>query len=61
MSLLSASPNGSNHQGLFTIQFTPATYFLVMLTIEDLVKFDKRNLILIFAKLTLNYKKQLNL
>ena len=60
MSLLSASPNGSNHQGLFTIQFTPAAYFLVMLTIEDLVKFDRRNLIL-FAKLTLNYKKQLNL
>jgi hypothetical protein len=45
ISLLSWSINASNHQYRFMIQFMPAVYFLVILAIENLIKFDRNNLI----------------
>jgi len=45
ISLLSWSTNASNHQERFIIQFMPAAYYLVILAIENLIKFDRNNLI----------------
>jgi 4-amino-4-deoxy-L-arabinose transferase-like glycosyltransferase len=45
ISLLSWSTNASNQQYRFMIQFMPAAYFLVILAIENVIKFDKNNLI----------------
>jgi 4-amino-4-deoxy-L-arabinose transferase-like glycosyltransferase len=61
LSLLSWSTNASNHQFRFMIQFMPAAYFLVILAIENLIKFDRNNLIFLKSKNqnhTLNHKQQ---
>lgn len=49
-SLIFWSANTSNHQERFMIQFMPATYFLVILAVENLIKFNKNNLIFIKSK-----------
>jgi len=45
ISLLSWSTNASNQQYRFMIQFMPAAFFLVVLAIENMIKFDRNNLI----------------
>jgi 4-amino-4-deoxy-L-arabinose transferase-like glycosyltransferase len=50
ISFLSWSTNSSNHQFRFMIQFMPAAYFLVMLTIENLVRYDGNNFIFVRSK-----------
>ena len=50
ISLLSWSTNQSNFQYRFMIQFMPAAYFLVILAIENLIKFDRNNLIFLKSK-----------
>jgi hypothetical protein len=45
ISLLSWSTNASNHQYRFMIQFMPAVYFLIILAIENLIKFQRSNII----------------
>lgn len=49
-SLIFWSANTSNHQERFMIQFMPAAYFLVILAVENLIKFNKNNLILLKSK-----------
>ena len=44
VALLFWSANETNHQARFTIQFTPAVYFLAILTIENIAKMDVYNL-----------------
>ena len=45
ISLLSWSTNASNYQYRFMIQFMPAAYFLVIIAIESIIKFDRNNFI----------------
>jgi len=49
-SLIFWSANASNHQERFMIQLMPAAYFLVILAVENLLKFNKNNLIFIRSK-----------
>lgn len=50
LSLIFWSANTSNHQERFMIQFMPAAYFLVILALENLIKFSKNNLIFLKSK-----------
>jgi 4-amino-4-deoxy-L-arabinose transferase-like glycosyltransferase len=49
-SLIFWSANTSNHQERFMIQFMPAAYFLVILAVENLIKFNNNNLIFVKSK-----------
>lgn len=50
LSLIFWSANTSNHQERFMIQFMPAAYFLVILALENIIKFNKNNLIFLKSK-----------
>jgi 4-amino-4-deoxy-L-arabinose transferase-like glycosyltransferase len=50
LSFIFWSANTSNHQERFMIQFMPAAYFLVILALENLIKFNKNNLIFLKSK-----------
>jgi 4-amino-4-deoxy-L-arabinose transferase-like glycosyltransferase len=53
VALLFWSANAANHQSRFTIQFTPAVYYLALLTIENIAKmniYQLANVFIIFPK-----------